>query len=436
MYPALAVAALLSPNSVQRSESAAQRSERIPQATSLNPASDVAGQPDAPHEVLWVGSSGGMEEELVRRAGIAYRGVDTGQLRGKNPLTAARNASKMLSGIQQSRQILDGYEPDVCMVTGGYVCAPVVVACRQKRVPVLIYLPDMAPGSAIRWLSRLAQRVAVTLPDAASYFGGTVEEGGKAVVTGYPVRPELLAAAEDRQQARLRLDETLRQPAQAPATAGEQEHAAAQDDGALPLLLVWGGSQGSRSINLATWDSLAHLLPHMHVVHVVGVRDWDMAQPIIEAARVAPEWQPEWTDRYHAVAYLHEAMPYALAAADLTVARAGASVLGEFTVAGLPSILVPLPIAGVGQQLNARALQDHGAAVVIDDDDLSATLAATVNGLLEDEERLRAMGNAARSLANPRAAQNIVDELVRLAAGADDGSLTEDNVSPVHRTEA
>lgn len=346
-----------------------------------------------------------MEEELVRRSGIAYRSINTGQLRGKNPLTAAKNAAKMLTGIQQSLTILADLKPDVCLVTGGYVCAPVVVASRLRGVPVLIYLPDMAPGSAIRWLSRLAQRVAVSLPDAAAYFGGTAPEGGKAVVTGYPVRPELVAAAQDRPGARRRLADLMDRP-----TLGS---VAPMD---LPLLLVWGGSQGSRSINMATWAALPHLLRLAHVVHIVGVRDWEMAQPTVDAICSASAWQEEWEARYHPVDYLHEAMPWALAAADLTVARAGASILGEFPVAGLPSILVPLPIAGVGQKLNAHALANEGAAVVLDDDFLSTELAPLVEQLLTDSQRLHSMEAAARRLAQPNAAANIVGELISLDA--------------------
>lgn len=355
----------------------------------------------------------------MRRAGIEFLTINTGQLRGKNPITAAKNAGKMLSGILQSGEILAEVQPDVCLGTGGYVCAPVVVACRQRGIPVLIYLPDMAPGSAIRWLSRLAQRVAVSFPGAAAHFGGTVDEGGKAVVTGYPVRAELVEAASDRRAARKRLAEFLERPSLAPGDLDGAASSDADSDRELPLVLVWGGSQGSRSINQATWDALPHLLPVAHVVHITGVRDWEMGQPIIEAQRTSAEWQSAWSARYHAVDYLHEAMPWALAAADLTVARAGASILGEFPVAGLPSILAPLPIAGVNQRLNAEALQENGAAIVVDDADLGAQLAPTILNLLADRDALQRMEAAARRLANPDAASGIVRELEYLSMSGD-----------------
>ncbi|MDI9549223.1 MAG: UDP-N-acetylglucosamine--N-acetylmuramyl-(pentapeptide) pyrophosphoryl-undecaprenol N-acetylglucosamine transferase [Chloroflexota bacterium] len=355
------------------------------------------------HAVLWTGSAQGMEQALVQRAGIDYRGISTGQLRGKNPLTTVANAGKMIAGFGQSRTILDEFRPDVCLATGGYVCVPVVLACRQRGVPVLIYLPDLVPGSAIRWLSRLAQRVAVSFADAAPYFGGLAPQG-KAVVTGYPVRAELVAAAQDRRAARRRLAEMLRRPLAGP------------NDSDPPLLLVWGGSQGARSINLATWAALPQILPHAQVVHVVGQRDWPMTEAHVQEQMAAPEWQPSWADRYHPVDYLHEAMPWALAAADLTVARAGASIFGEFAVAGLPSILAPLPFAGVNQLQNAQILERSGAAVIVADAQLAAQLGPTVAALLTDRDRLLHMERAVRSLAQPEAARRIAHELERLAA--------------------
>lgn len=343
-----------------------------------------------------------MEQALVERASIPFQGIETGQLRGINPLKALANAGKMIKGFRQSLAILQEFRPDVCFVTGGYVCAPVVLACRWRRIPVLIYLPDMIPGAAILWLSRFAQRVAVTFPEVASYFGGLAPKG-KAVVTGYPVRQELVAAARDRAVARQKLAQIIDRP----AMDGSDE---------LPLVLIWGGSLGSRSINLATWGALADLLPHAHILHVVGTRDWGMAKEQMQSLRATGVLNGGAARRYHPVDYLHEAMSLALASADLTVARAGASTLGEFPVAGLPSILVPLVLTGVNQQTNAEQLAKHGAAVVIADNKLADDLARTVVELLNQSERRAAMAQAAAALATPNAAQKIADALMDLIA--------------------
>jgi UDP-N-acetylglucosamine--N-acetylmuramyl-(pentapeptide) pyrophosphoryl-undecaprenol N-acetylglucosamine transferase len=315
----------------------------------------------------------------------------------------------MLKGVRQSQQIVRDFRPDVCFVTGGYVCAPVVVACRLSRVPVLIYLPDLVPGWAIRVLSWLAQRVAVSFPAAAGYFGGVAPQG-KAVVTGYPVRQELLAntghgqlSVGDHAQNRALMRYQLAEHLQTKLT-----HASA-DGQPLPLVLVWGGSQGARSINRAIWAALPQLLPHAEILHVVGQRDWSLWQ----SAAAAQSLAPTLADHYHPVAYLHEEMALALAAADISVARAGASSLGEFPVARLPAILAPL--LGVNQEANAALLAQHGAALVIADEALPSQLAATLLGLIQDTAKRQAMQAALAQLAQPAAAMNIARELVALS---------------------
>lgn len=400
VYPALAVVAQLPTVANQRQPSAA--------AVSVRPDSPPAAAALPVSEVLWVGSTDGMEKSLVEHAGIPYQGINTGQLRGKNPLTVIQNAGKMTGGFLASLNILRQFRPDVCLATGGYVCAPVVIACRWLQIPVLIYLPDMVPGWAIRTLSRLAQRVAVSYPEAGAYFGGEAPTG-KAVVTGYPVRQELVELvgggeltaqrhAERRAAARCQLAERLRRPL-------------CGDEPKLPLVLVWGGSQGSRNINEAIWAVLPQVLPHAQILHVVGERDWAQWQTNLQGiGKTAAD--PLWA-RYHPVAYLHEEMALALAAADLTVARAGASTLGEFPVAHLPAILAPHP--GVNQSQNADYLVKYGGAVLIDDEALGQQLAPTLVGLLQDPARRRTMEEALAHLAKPQAARAIAEELAKLA---------------------
>lgn len=332
---------------------------------------------------------GGMEQALIQRANIPFRGVHTGKVRGANPLKLSRSGLNMARGVWESRALLRNFRPDACFVTGGYVCAPVVLACSLTRTPVLIYLPDMSPGWMIRWMSKIAAKVAVTFPEAAAAFGGVAPQG-KAVVTGYPVRQELLDYARDRRGARIMLAQRLQRP-----LADE-----------LPLTLVWGGSQGSRSINQATWAMLPQILPHGHVLHVVGERDW----PLYTGQALG--LPSELEQRYHPAAYLHDEMALALAAADVSVARAGASTLGEFPAVRLPSILIPL--LSVNQNENAEALVKRGAALVVADDEVKVKLAPTLTALLADTARRRAMEDALEQLAQPHAALRIGEEIVGL----------------------
>jgi UDP-N-acetylglucosamine--N-acetylmuramyl-(pentapeptide) pyrophosphoryl-undecaprenol N-acetylglucosamine transferase len=184
----------------------------------------------------------------------------------------------------------------------------------------------------------------------------------------------------------------------------------------LPVLLVFGGSRGARSINQALIAVLSQLLPCCQIVHITGQLDWPTIAD--RGLRIAEEFKaqnPNSQNRYHPYAYLHDKMVPALAAADLAVARAGASTMGEFPAVGLPSILVPYPYAGRHQAANAAYLAERGAALVLTDSNLCGQMASTVLALLDKPAELAKMSGAAAALARPDAAANIVRELQRIA---------------------
>ncbi len=347
----------------------------------MYPALAVIQTLDPATEILWVGSAAGMERSLVERANIPYRGISAAGLRGKNPLTQIAGLLKLGRGYLQSRSLLNNYKPDVLFVTGGYVCAPMTLATYRQKIPILIYLPDIQPGQAIKFLSRYATRIAVTAPPAQSYF-----PTGLTVVTGYPVRADLYTTDPLSARKRLNLDADR------------------------PALLVFGGSQGARSINkaIAAPEALRRLLSQAQIIHVSGKLDADWTQAAREALPEALR------ANYHLYPYLHDEMVAALAAADLIISRAGASILGEATAVGTPSILVPYPYSGAHQWPNAQYLADKGAALIVKDADLQELLVDTVLSLLEDNERRKQMSAAARNLAKPDAAYAIARQIKEL----------------------
>lgn len=334
-------------------------------------------QPD----ILWVGSSGGMERALVERANLKIELISAAGLRGKNPVAFLRGLLALSQGYRQSRQIIQRFQPDVLFITGGYVCVPVTLAARRAGVPVVIYLPDIEPGLAIKFLARFARRIAVSTPDTQKFF-----QPGLTQVTGYPVRPELLDSPQKdwaRQQLRVSADQ--------------------------PVLLIFGGSQGARSINQAVTAHIEDYLKVCQVVHITGKLDIDWVQ-----ARWA-ELTPELQQRYHVTAYLHTGqMVAALLAADLVISRAGASVLGEYPAIGLPAILVPLPIAGGHQALNADYLAQHGAAIQLDNAEINHKLKDMAINLLTDRQKLQTMSNASKKLAKADAAQRVAQMILEV----------------------
>lgn len=334
-------------------------------------------------DVLWIGTRGEMEEQLVSRAGIRLETINGGPIVGVALWRRALNGARLLWSLGKVTRLMRQFAPDVLFMTGGYVNGPVALAAGILRVPSAIYLPDIEPGAAIRTLSRFAQRIACTAEASRQYF-----EASKVVVTGYPVRPSVREAAGlSRREALARFD----------LAPGRR------------TLFVFGGSRGARSINRALLDSLPVLLAHHQVIHVSGKLDW----PKVEER--AAQLPARFRRYYRPYAYLHERMGAAFRSADLAVARAGASMLGESPAFGLPSILAPYPHAWRYQKVNADYLAERGAALRLDDAQLATQLAPTVMALLEDKARLSAMSDAARALDEPGAARNLAQLLGELA---------------------
>ncbi|MGD9315292.1 MAG: undecaprenyldiphospho-muramoylpentapeptide beta-N-acetylglucosaminyltransferase [Anaerolineae bacterium] len=326
-------------------------------------------------DLRWIGSRGGIEEDLVERAGIQFIGLAAGGLRGMGFLVKIRNTLRILGSVGRARAALVKFEPDAVLVTGGYACVAVTLAAWLQWIPVVIYLPDIVPGLAIRFLSRFAAKVTVTSEESYHFF-----KREKVVVTGYPVRPDIYDLDRDSARRGLGLDSDSK------------------------TLLVFGGSRGARSINQALVAGLRELLPACQIVHVSGRLDADwvagMAKSLPEALR----------GRYHHYAYLHD-MPQALAAADLAVSRAGAATMGEFPAARLPAILVPYPHSGQHQDPNAAYMARNGAAEVLADSELEGRLVPKVLALLRDEEMLAEMRESAHAMARPDAAEAIAGQL-------------------------
>ena len=330
-------------------------------------------------DILWIGGQGGIEEELVRHAGLDSVGLAAGGLRGMGVRVTLRNALRIAGSIGKARHLLSQFKADVLLVTGGYACVAVTLAGWFQRIPVVIYLPDVVPGLAIRFLSRFATKVTVTSEESYHFF-----RREKVVVSGYPVRSEVFDL--DRAEARRLLDL----------------------DPEAKTLLVFGGSRGAHSINQALVVGLGELLPVCQILHISGLGDADWV------GGVAKRLPAPLRERYHHYAYLHD-MPQALVAADLAVARAGAATLGEFPAAKLPSLLVPYPHSGQHQTPNAEHMERNGAARVLSDAELEGKLVPAVLELLGDEATLADMRESATAMARPDAAYAIAEQLWQLA---------------------
>jgi UDP-N-acetylglucosamine--N-acetylmuramyl-(pentapeptide) pyrophosphoryl-undecaprenol N-acetylglucosamine transferase len=316
------------------------------------------------------------ERTLVPQAGYEMRTIAVEGLSRTNPLKAARAAGKAVAAVGAATKILRDVAPQAVMGGGGYVSGPVGLAAVARRTPLVLTEADSHLGLANRLLAGRARRVCLAFPIEG-------REGEPYLVTGRPVPKAVLEG--DREAARKRFG------------------VAAEDR----CLLVFGGSQGARSINLAAIEAFAERPRDFHVLHITGRRDFAELEQRLAAAP-----HPE---RYTMLSYEPD-LGDSLAAADLVLARSGGSIF-EVAAAGRPAILVPFPNATADHQTaNAEWMGAGGAATVIPDAELRAErLAQEVGAVLGDGVRLDSMAAAARRLAKPDAARRIADEVLEAA---------------------
>jgi UDP-N-acetylglucosamine--N-acetylmuramyl-(pentapeptide) pyrophosphoryl-undecaprenol N-acetylglucosamine transferase len=323
-------------------------------------------------EVLFIGTARGIETRLVPQAGFPLELIKVGALKNVSLLTRAKTMFDLPRALWASGRMLSDFDPDVVIGVGGYASGPAMLAAIRRRIPTLAFEPNVVPGFANRLVARWVSAAAVHFEETCEYFPNCR-------VTGVPVRQAFFEI-------------------QSPPLLSRR-----------PTLLVFGGSQGARAINQAMIESLGGLrqrIPGIHIIHQTGQSDYDRVLAAYQQSGISGEVHKFIDD-----------MPGTFARADLLVCRSGASTVGEITAAGKPAIFVPFPRATDDHQnVNARALERAGAAVVVEESNLGAAyLVDTISALLADPNRLQSMSAAAKSLAHPKALEEIADMVKSLA---------------------
>lgn len=325
--------------------------------------------------VIFVGTERGLEKTIVPKAGFPLELISVSGLKGKRTGDMIRGLFRLPVGFSQALSLVGKYRPNVVLGVGGYSSGPVLLAAKLRGVPTAIHEANAFPGLANRVLSRFVTAAAIAFESA-----GPRMKRPDAVLTGNPIRKEFFAAA-DRSSPIPRLRKRL---------------------------LIFGGSQGSRAINDAMVGALLFMAPlkgRIDIVHQTGPKE-------LEKIRQA----------YHASAFQDaRTVPYLdpivdeIGAADLVVSRSGAMTVGELAAVGRAAILIPLPAADNHQELNARAVEQAGGAVVIVERDLSPErLGFAITEIVSDPDRTARMGAAARTLVTPDATKKIVDLLEKI----------------------
>jgi UDP-N-acetylglucosamine--N-acetylmuramyl-(pentapeptide) pyrophosphoryl-undecaprenol N-acetylglucosamine transferase len=327
--------------------------------------------------VTFVGTAAGIESRVIPREGFPLEVIRSAGLKGKSVQSIARGVALLPLSAADAWTVISRRRPAVVIGVGGYSSGPVVLLSALRGIPTLLMEQNAMPGVTNRLLAPFVDAAAVTYQDSVRFFGG------KAVVSGNPVRPEFFQEEEDH---------------------GDQH----SPPGAARVL-VFGGSQGAHAINLAMVEAAPRLAagpPRVAITHQTGERDLEMVRDGYLRAGLEARVEP----------FLF-AMDREMKAADLVISRAGATTLAELTASGKASILVPLPTATDDhQRKNALALVKGDAARLVEQRELSGDrLASEIHALAADSVQRKRMGLAARRMARPDAARVIVDKVLSLA---------------------
>jgi UDP-N-acetylglucosamine--N-acetylmuramyl-(pentapeptide) pyrophosphoryl-undecaprenol N-acetylglucosamine transferase len=334
----------------------------------------------------WIGSRDGVEARLVPERGIPYFAISTGKLRR---YWSWRNVGDLAvgvpAGVAQATLRLGRLRPRVVFATGGFVALPTVVAAGLRGIPVVAHEQTAVPGLANRLAARFAGRIALSFPGSEARFAA-----GKGVVTGNPLRPELRDGSRADAIGRLGLD-----PAR-------------------PLIYVTGGAQGAHRINRAVGEIVGRLLEHAQVIHQCGDHPTTRDRAWLESRRAALPPALAW--RYRVLPYVGAELGAIYATASLLIGRAGAGTVNECCQLGVPALYIPLPGAsGDEQTANARIVERAGGCEILPQAALSAeALCERALHLLAEPTRLKEMGERARSVAVPDAAERIVALLLEM----------------------
>ena len=352
----------------------------------INPAIAIAKYAqsvDADTEILFVGKEGGMEARLVPAEGFDIRFVDVEGLKRKISFSNIVAAVKLVGAVGKCTKIIKEFKPDVVVGTGGYVCAPAVIAANRMGIPTLIHEQNVFPGSAIKMLSSKSTITAISFDESRKYL----TDAKNLVLTGNPVRPGIMKSSYSAARGELGI--------------GNEK-----------FVLAFGGSLGARKINdvVSQYAKTINGRDDIILYFATGINHYDEVIDSFKASGIT------LGNNIKIVKYIDN-MDVIMNAADLVIARAGAITISELCVLGKASVLVPSPnVTNNHQEYNAMALHNRDAACMIKETDFTVeSLSDAINGILGDVNRFGTMQSNAKKLGTADATEIIYRKLRRIA---------------------
>ena len=359
----------------------------------INPAIAVANiwmerHPDS--NILFIGADGGMEEQLVPKAGFQLKTLPGGGLSRSLSFAGIKKNVKVMynlvSSVNRGKKIIKDFGADIVVGTGGYASFPALMAAGLLKIPNCVHESNAVPGLTTRMVERWADKMLICFPQSARYY----KDQSKVQVVGMPVRSEFIQNEKKACREELGLDSR-------------------------PVILSTFGSLGAKAMNEMTAELMAMEkeagYPFQHI-HGVGSFGWEWMPKLVEEKGVQDN------DAIFLKEYIYN-MPTIMTAADIVISRAGASTCNEIAAAGVPCILIPSPnVTANHQEKNARALEEQGAAAVILEENCTAqAVMDKIRQLLEDRDAYNKMRDALLEIAVPDSAQRMCDIMEELTSG-------------------
>ncbi len=325
----------------------------------------------AGYEIFYIGSYNGIEKKMVENAGITYYGISSGKLRRYHDWKNFTDPFRVIKGFAEANQLLKHLKPDVVFSKGGFVSVPVVMAAGRQHIPAIIHESDMTPGLANKLAIPFASKVCCNFPETLAYL-----PEGKAVHTGSPIRQELFSGNKE---------------------AGLSFCGFTADK---PVLLIMGGSIGSRFINNAVWDSLDTLLEKFQIVHLVG--KGNINKDLVGKTG------------YQQYEFISEQLNDIFAMTDMMISRAGANSISEILALKIPNILIPLSAAASrgDQILNAESYKKLGFSTVLQEEELTGELLiSSVEDVYKRRDEIRTRMAESKLLDANKVIMNLIENI-------------------------
>ncbi|MBI3753337.1 MAG: undecaprenyldiphospho-muramoylpentapeptide beta-N-acetylglucosaminyltransferase [Deltaproteobacteria bacterium] len=328
--------------------------------------------------ILFIGASSGIEKEIVPKYGYPLELLDIEGFKGRGLSHKVSAGLKAAMGVLTAKKILQSFQPDRVVGTGGYSSGPVILAARLLRVKTAILEQNAVPGLTNRILGRVVNKIFVAFEQSKKFF-----PGGRVIFAGNPVRREIIGSRR------------------VPSGRGQ----GSKDKF---TILVFGGSQGAKAVNTAFSDALEYLADirdSLNIIHQTGDADYQTVKEMYERKGIKAEL----------FAFIDD-MAKAYSMADMVICRAGATSIAEITALGLASILMPYPFAANNhQEINARSLAGKGAAIIMRQDEIIGdALANVIRKFYESPEELKKIREKAKAFGKPNAAEAIAESIIKL----------------------